>query len=182
MLRMNISTQPIHLDYTIRNAQLNLQTTRPKVQMEITPAILEIRQPHGELTIDQTPSRYSIGLKNIADFARDNAALGRQTSMDTIARIVEEGNQMTRIENRSNVIANIAANSSLSEAPDLTWARIAAPIIQYQANPVQFNPIAGKIIFTPQLGTVQVDYQPGKVDIRVIQYPSIEMSVVDVKV
>lgn len=182
MLQLNITTQPIRLDYNIQNAKLNLQTTPAKVQMETTPAMLEIRQPRGELTIDQYPSRYSIGLKNNADLARDNAALGKQSVRNAIARIVEEGNQYARIESKSNAFADIAAASSFSEVPGITLARIEAPDIRYQANPVQFNSIAGKVNSTLQPGTVQGDYQPGSVDIRVTQYPSIKFSTVDVKV
>ena len=182
MLQVNIITQPTRLDYTIRNAQLNLQSTRAKVQMETTSATVEIRQPHGELTIDSTPCRYSIGLKNNGDFARDNAAFGRQTARNAIARIVDEGNQMARIENKSDAIADIAANSGVSEVPGITLAHIDAPDIHYQANPVQFNPTPGEINVTIQPGTIQGDYQPGSVDIRVTQYPSIEFSTVDVKV
>lgn len=182
MLRLNISTQPIRLSYTTQNAQLNLQSSRPKVQMETTAATLEIRQPRGELTIDQTSLRYSIGLKNNVDFARDNAALGRQTVMDAIARIAEEGDQLARIESKSDALADIAADSAFSEVPEITWAHITAPDIHYQVNPVQFNGNAGKINFTILPGTVQGNYQPGSIDIHVTQYPSIEISVVDVKV
>lgn len=182
MLQINITTRPIRMDYTINNAKLNLQTTLPKVQMETTPATVEIYQPHGELTIDQTPCRYSVGLKNIADFGRDNATLGRQTVMGTIARIAQDGDQLARIQSKSNAIADIAANSTVSEVPDIMYGYIALPDIHYQANPVQFNPTNGKVDLTLQRGTVQGDYRPGSVDIRVIQYPSIEISTVDVKV
>lgn len=182
MLQINISTQPIRLDYTINNAKLNLQTTRPLVQMETVAATLEIRQPRGELTIDSYPCRYSIGLKNNLDFARDNAALGKQAAMDATARIAQEGTQYARIESGSDAFAEIAANATLSEVPGLTLGHIEAPDIRYQANPVQFNPSAGKVNFTVQPGTVQGDYQPGGVDIRVTQYPSIQFSTVDVKV
>ncbi|KGK90336.1 hypothetical protein DP73_06700 [Desulfosporosinus sp. HMP52] len=182
MIQININTQPIRTDYNIQNAKLNLQTTPPKMLMETTPATLEIAQPRGELTIDHTAYRYSIGLKNIADFSQDNAALGKQTAMETVARIVEEGNQMASIENGSNAVANIAFNASISNVPEITWAPIAAPDIQYQAKPAQINAYAGKVDFTHLKGEVQGDYRPGKVDIKVIQYPSIEFSTVDVKV
>ncbi|HWQ43950.1 MAG TPA: DUF6470 family protein [Desulfosporosinus sp.] len=182
MLQINISTQPIRLDYTIKNAQLNLQSPPPKVQTETTAATLEIRQPRGELTIDNTPCRYSIGLKNNADFARDNAALGKQTVMNAIARIAQEGTQYARIESNSNAFADIAANSSISEVPGITLAHIDAPDIRYQANPVQFNVTLGKINGTILPSPVQGDFQPGSLDIRVTQYPSIEFSTVDVKV
>jgi len=182
MLQISIITQPIRLDYTIQNAKLNLQSPPPNVQKETTPAKLEIRQPRGELTIDQTPCRYSIGLKNNVDFARNNAELGRKSVRNAITRIVQEGEQYARIESKSNAIANIAAESSLSKVPGITLAHIDAPNIRYKAYPVQFYPTSGKINLTIQPGTVKADYQPGSVDIRVSQYPSIEISAVDVKV
>lgn len=182
MLRINISTQPTRLDYTINNAKLNLQTTLPKVQIETTPATVEIRQPQGELAIDNYPCRYSIGQRNIADFAQDIATLGRQTAMDAIARIAQEGDQLARIQIKSNAIADIAANSTVSEVTDITYAHIASPDIHYEANPVQFNPTDGKVDLVLHRGTVQGDYQRGNVDIQVSQYPSIEISTVDVKV
>lgn len=182
MLQINITTRPTRLEYTIKNAQLNLQTTRPTLQMETTPPTLEISQPRGELTIDNTPCRYSIGLKNNTDFARDNSALGRQTAKDGIARIVEEGNQLAAIENKTDAIADIAAESTRSEIPGVTLAPIASPQITYQAKSVQFKPIDGKVNFRLQPGKVQGDYQPGSVDIQVSQYPSVEISAVDVKI
>ena len=182
MLQINISTQPIRLDYHSQNAQLNLHSTRPQLQMEQPSATLEIRQPRGELTIDTTPCRYSIGLKNNTDFARDNATLGRQTAMNTIARIAQEGNQLAGIENKSDALADIAAGSNIPEIPEIAWVHIDSPNIHYQANPVQLNVSVGKVNLTVQPGTVRGDYQPGSVDIRVTRYPSIEMSTVDVKV
>lgn len=182
MLRLDITTQPTLLSYNTRNAQLNQRTIRPVVQMETTPPVVETRQPQGELTIDMTPCRYSIGLKNNTDFVRDNAALGRQTVMDAIARIAQEGDQMARIENKTNALADIAANAMISEAPDITWAHIASPEISYQANSVQFNPMVGTLNYTVQPGKIEGDYQPASLDIQVTQYPSIKISVVDVEV
>ncbi|WP_407307280.1 DUF6470 family protein [Desulfosporosinus sp. SB140] len=183
MLQLNISTQTTRLDYNIQNARLNLQTTRPNLQMETTPSTLEMRQPYGELTIDSTPCRYSIGFKNNTDFARDNAEFGRQTAKNAIARIVEDGDKLAAIQNKTNAIADIAAkNSAHTEIPRVTLAYVALPNISYHAEPVQFTPIEGKINYNLEPGKVQGDYQPGSVDIRVSQYPSVEISVVDVKV
>lgn len=180
MLQLNITTQPIRLDYTLQKAQLNLQTSPANLQMETTPPTLEIRQPRGELTIDSTPCYYSLGIKNNTDFARDNAELGRQTLQETIARIVDKGNQFAQIQNKTNMIAELAVRRP--EKRELVLAPLAAPDIRYQANPAEINFIPGKLTLTPQPGGVQGDYQPGSVDIRVSQYPSIEITIVDVKV
>lgn len=182
MLRINITTQPIHMSVSTQNAQSNLHTTLPAVRQETTAATLEIRQPRGELTIDMTPCRYSIGLKNNTDFARDNAAFARQTAKETVDRIVQEGNQLAQIETKADAIVDIAASSTIAREQGITLIRIAAPEIHYKANPVQLNPTPGKVNYTFQPATVQGNYQPGSVDIQVSQYPSIEISTVDVKV
>ena len=182
MIRLNISQQPIKLDYTIQNAKLSLQSTPPQLEIRTTPAQLDIRQPRGELTIDSTPCRDSIGLRNNEGFARDNAQLGKRTVLETIARISQEGDRMAHIERKENAIAEIAADSNISSARDLVWAHIDSPSINYQTNPPIVNYTAGTLNYTFQRGTFHGDYQPGSVDIRVVQYPSLQISTVDVKV
>lgn len=182
MLRLSISTQPIKLDYNIQPARLSLATTRPELDMETTPATVEIHQPQGRLEIDQTPCRYSIGLKNNEDFTRDNAQQGKDTVMQAIAQTAEQGDRMAAIQNHENVVANIAAEAGYSDPPDVIWAHIDAPIIRYTAQPVEYDPVAGNVNDTFHPGSVQGDYQRGSVDIRVSQYPSIQISAVDVAV
>lgn len=180
MLRLTISSQPIKLEYTSQNAQLDQQTILPKLQLETTPATVEIHQSQGELTIDQTPCRYSIGLKNISDFSRDIANQGKQAVLDTIGSIAEDGDRMGAIENKGDSIAQMAADSTIEEPPGITLVPIDAPIIRYEANPVQFNPTPGKINYFVEPGTVNGDYHPGSVDFRITQYPSVQIGVVDV--
>lgn len=182
MLQLNITTQPIRLEYNLQNAQLNLQTNPPKVEMETIPPRLEISQPRGELTIDNTAYYYSVGRKNMTDFGRDNATFGRQEALKAIAATVEEGNRLAQITKPTNVIADLAFESRFSKRLEIDWAPIAAPDIRYQASPAQIEVIRGKVNYNPQPGVVQGDYQPGKVDIRVTQYPSVQISTVNVKV
>jgi hypothetical protein len=159
MLQLNIVTQPLRLEYNLQNARLNLQTTPPKVEMETIPPRLEIHQPQGELTIDSTAYYYSVGLKNMTDFARDNAALGRRVALEAIAATVEEGNRLAQITKPTNVIADLAFESRFSKHLELDWAPIAAPEIRYQANPPQIEVIRGKVNYSPKLGTVDGDFQ-----------------------
>ena len=150
--------------------------------METRPPELEIRQPWGELTIDQTEYRYSIGLKTIADFARDNAELGKQALQETVARIIDEGDEMARIEVNYNPIAEAAFAACVQEAPSFVWARTTPPEIRYQAMPAEIKVIEGQVSYSLQRGRVDGDYVPGRVDIQVLQYPSIQYSTIDVKV
>lgn len=182
MLQLNITSQPIRLDYSIKNAQLNLQTTLPKMEMETIPPRLEIEQPRGNLTIDNTAYYYSVGRKNLAALARDNADLGRRTALEAIGATVEEGNRLAQITKSTDAIADLAFESRFSRPSRIEWNLIAAPVIQYEASPARIEVIPGRVNYTPRAGVVNGDYQPGKVDIQVTQYPSVEISAVDIKV
>lgn len=174
MLRLNISQQYAKLDINTTRPVLNLQATSPQIQIDSEPAKLEIRQAKGELEIDNTPYRYSIGIKNIQEMARDNAQAGRQTALETIGRIAEEGNRLASIENGGNPIADMAAESSIVEAPEITWSHIEPPNINYRMTPAQIEVTPGKLDINLQRGTVDSNLQRGTVDIRIGQYQSIK--------
>lgn len=182
MLQIRINSTPIQLQYNIQNAQLDLQTKAPVVNMETIPPQLEIHQPQGKLTMDSTPFYYSIGLKNISDFARDNTTLARQKFLDSLARTVEEGHRMAQITNPANAFAEIAAQANFSEPVEITWAPLAPPDIHYEASPAEINVIPGEVNYDVQPAEVNGNYRPGMVDIRVVQYPKVEISTVDIQV
>ena len=183
MLQLQISTQPTRLVYSSHNAQPNPKTTQPLLTMETKPPLLEIHQPHGELTIDSTPCRSALGFKTNADFARDNAQYGQETALKTIGKIAQEGDRLSAIQNKANTIANIAAdNSRHTEIPRVTLNYVPLPQITYQAKPVEFNLDEGKVSYKLIPGTVQGDYQPAGIDFQVNQYAKVEYSTVDVEV
>lgn len=174
MLCLNISSQNAKLSINTTRTIFNLKITNPQIQIDSEPAKLDIRQAKGELEIDNTPYRYSIGIKNIQDMARDNAQAGRQTALETIRRIAEEGDRLANIANGGNPIADIAAESNVAEAPEITWAYIEPPSINYKVIPAQISVIPGKLDIDLQRGTVNSNLERGTVDIRVAQYQSIK--------
>lgn len=182
MLILNVATQPIKTEYAIQEAILNLQTTSPQVQISSEAATLDIRQPHGKLEIDPTPCRYARGIKNLADFSRDNAQAGRNAAMEAIGRTVEEGHRLANIESGENAVAAIAAETNTVPIPQTVLAYVPPPDIRYTPNPPQISFTAGKVDLTLQRGTVQVDVTPGTVDINITQYPSIKMWTTENKV
>ncbi|SMC39841.1 DUF6470 family protein [Sporomusa malonica] len=175
MLRLNISQQYAKIDITTERPFLGMKTTASKLDIQTEPATVEIRQPQGELEIDNRPFRASYGIKDHGEFLRDCAELGKQTALETIGRIAQEGDRLAAIETQENAIANIAAESSYPPAPEITWAHLEKPIIHYTAHPVEFTPIEGHVTINVEPGTLDMDYRPGTVNIRMAQYQSIKM-------
>jgi hypothetical protein len=181
MLQIRIEPHPIQLAYTTHNARLDLRTERAQVVIDATPARLDIRQPLGKLSIDQTPCRYAIGLKNLTDFSSDLTVTNRQAVLEGTGRAAGEGRRAALIENPANAFADIAADAMLDDMVELTMGWIPSPDISYEAQPAAINPIPGNLSYEVRPGGVQGEYQPGKVDIQVVQYPSLEITVVDVR-
>lgn len=182
MLQLNMKSYPIRLEYTIQNARLDMKTHLPKVEMENIRPQLQISQPSGKLTIDSTDYYHSIGIKTRAALSQENADRGKKAVLEGIAAIVEKGNRLAQISSPSNAIADMAFESRFKGKGELSFEPIVAPSIHYEASPAQIEVIPGKINYNLVRGRVDADYQPGKVDIQVTQYPRLDISIVDVKV
>ncbi|CQR70456.1 hypothetical protein SOV_39890 [Sporomusa ovata DSM 2662] len=179
MLTLNISQQYAKINITTARADMRLSTTRPQLMIDTEPAVVEISQPKGELEIDWEPFWSSIGLKTPSQFSRDCAELGRQTAMETIARIAQDGNRMAAIESKEDAMVAMAADSTLQPVPEVVWAHLEPPVIHYTARPPVFNPSPGSVKYNFVRGTVNMDYLPAQVNISMAQYSSVKMWVTD---
>ncbi|MDR3271123.1 MAG: DUF6470 family protein [Peptococcaceae bacterium] len=183
MLQIQISQQPILTQFTRRNAALNLTSTPAQVNIDAQPARLEMKNALGigQLSIDQTPCRYSLGMKTLTAFTADLKDERRQAFLDGVSRVVQEGYRAAQIENPQDAFAENAASLTISEPVQITLGWIQRPDISYEPAPLQFDPIPGVLSYTVTPGGVQGDYQPGSLDIQVVQYPQTQISVLDVQ-
>ncbi|KYZ76485.1 hypothetical protein AXX12_08615 [Anaerosporomusa subterranea] len=176
MLRLNISTQPTVLSASIQEPQINLRTTLPTVQLDTEAATLEISSPKGELSIDQTPCRYSLGIKNMSDFVRDFAQEGKNAVLAGIARMANEGDQLADISKYGgDPIVSLAIAHSTPAKGELTLGWIENPIISYQPKAVTFKATDPQVNLELKRGTVENNFQWGTVSFQVTQYPKITM-------
>ncbi|KKB41130.1 DUF6470 family protein [Bacillus thermotolerans] len=143
---------------TSQPAQMVISTERPRQSIEQPKAELVLQQPKPELTIrrtpakltiDQTKAREDVDLKSVFRRTEEAAQLGQRDALQGIARRAAEGDELMRIENKSNPIPSHAKRNS--EGPEK-----------------QFN-----IGWVPSHGSVKIDYTPGKVEIDVKTNPVI---------
>ncbi|MDF2636173.1 MAG: yviE [Pelosinus sp.] len=175
MLVINIATQPMKIELTPQHASLDLQTTKSQVQINSQSARVEISQPKGQLEIDQTQFRYAYGKKDMKDFIRDFAQEGRQAAMQAIASIAANGDRLANISSRENTIAAMSAESTIKPVGELTWVSVPPADIKYTPHYPVTNVADGNLNLSWQMGTVQGTYQPSKMNLDVVQYPTIKM-------
>ncbi|TYR80122.1 hypothetical protein FZC66_13400 [Priestia megaterium] len=102
---------------------------RVEIQIERTPS---------KLTIDQTKAWEEMNLKSILKRTKDEADKGRQAVLESIQRAVQQGEELMKIENKGNVIADQAKRNT-----------------EKQIHP-------SNIAFIPSPFSVKIDYQPAK--------------------
>ncbi|GIN85247.1 hypothetical protein J6TS2_16330 [Heyndrickxia sporothermodurans] len=133
-------------------AQIEMKTNSAKQTIEQPRAELDLQQPPAEMSINRTPSQFSVDstearadvdMKSIRRRIEEFAQNGYQEWLNGIARRAQEGNELMRIENGGNAIANIS-----------------------KQNGKLFSTFDFNIGFVPKLGNVKIDFEPSKLDIE----------------
>jgi len=178
--------------------QLQIQTTRGILGLQITKptqeieqpkatlsqqqpaAILEISTTRAQLSLDTTEVRADLDLKSTLRRSAENAQYGNQSVQGGIARRAEEGQQLARIENGGNAIAEIA-KQTITPSPAPLGIRFVSDRTKIQ---MSIQPGTTNINATPQkaVSDVQINkpihhYTQGKVTGEMEQWNSIQIDV-----
>lgn len=178
--QIQIQTTKAKLGLNIENPQQRIKQPTADLQIRQPAAEVSIRTTDGQLHIDSSQARRDLGLIGPLESSRNYAQKGKQAVLAGIARRAREGEQLASIENGGNAIQALAASK-------------ATP--QKKALGIKFVPSVGsvKTTYTPasvdinvQTNKAQIDatvnkpvhnYTPGKVSGYMLQYPSIEIDV-----
>jgi hypothetical protein len=164
--------------------QLNMKNRAARLEMHQEQAALEIETRRPVLEIDQYRSMAQMGYKKTADVTLELAQRGRQAAMEYIAAKSDEGNRLKAIEKGGNAIREIAMNKAW---PQKQRQGGFIPIVG-----PEFHATPGKVMLTPPPvknpvhigyeaqyipGELNIQYQPAKVEIYIMQYPEINFDI-----
>ncbi|MCI1858733.1 MAG: DUF6470 family protein [Sporolactobacillus sp.] len=182
---------------------LEMHQVYGRITMRTQPASLAIRQPHAEqsieqpkatltidrrpaqLTIDQSAAWHNLDLKSAIVRNRESAQAGRQTVLDGIARRAREGDELLHIEQKKgkNVLAQQAAARAAAAYIGTTYDTGHTPpflSVRYTIDPgylhvdwQRHNPQIQSTTHAPEY-----TYYPGDVQIKMAQYPSLDIRAV----
>ncbi|MCF6410149.1 DUF6470 family protein [Pseudalkalibacillus salsuginis] len=179
--------------------QIRIQSQPALIGLETTKGVQQIRQPKAEqsiqqpkadlnvkttkgiMTIDQTKAWNDMDLKSVFVRTEEAAHLGREDLLSGIARRAQEGDQLMRIENGGNPIAEQARVNSGGEMREwnIGWIPSAGSVkLNYWPANVDIDVQVNK----PNIETVakkpEHTYQPGKVDVFLRQRNSVSINFV----
>jgi len=182
--RIQMSQTYLQIGLNIQKPVQEIEQPKAELNLRQEPAILDIRQPLGELTIDSTRARQSIGIRTPMEFSDYNANFGKQKAMEAIAKINEDGDRLAAIDKGGNPIADIAAEGFFTATtPDIPPASNDEGVdVSYQARHAEINVETRGKTMDPQLNPPILKYTPGKVEGYVRQWNRLDISVMGLNV
>ncbi len=160
------------------SAQISIHTNKGQQSIEQPKAELSIEQPKADLKIETTPSTLSIDqteawadmdLKHISRRVAEMASQAKQDALEGIARRAQEGQQLMRIEDGGNPIADIAKKNSAKPIYPFNIGYIPSAgsvKIQYEPAKVNIDVTPNKPNINISINKPIIDYQPGSVDVQ----------------
>lgn len=180
---------------TTTDAKIGIETINARLERKSNPARMEIRQKQAlleietekpKIKIDQYEAFASAGRKNNLDLAVEIAQVGYQRVMEYIAEKAEEGDRLAAIHIKEDPIVEFGEKAVYVQQREFNIDFIpkARPKITVEEGEVKVELAGGsnaffdkvKINFVPH--TYDTKYIPGKVNIYMIQYPSVEIEYV----
>lgn len=180
--KLNIPKLQIHRI----DAKLGLSIQYPRQHIEQPPADLQIKQPpaelsinvqEGQLFIDASQARAEYGFKTIKELEKMAAKKGNQDLLDGIARRAKEGYQLMNIGKNNNALQSIAKSKISPKSKPLGIAFIPSAKVKLEYKPadVEINVTANEPIINTKINKPIHDYTPGKVNMELLQYPSVKI-------
>jgi len=168
---------------------LNLQIIKPTQEIEQPRASMNIQQPAAtlemsstrpQLSLDTTEARADIDMKSVRRRIEEHAQLGKQGVWEGTARRAQEGQQLLRIEQGGKMIADIAKQNATPPPAPLGIRFVGNRLnvqMSAQLGTTNIQATPQKPIIDVQMNKPIHNYTQGKVTGEMERYPSIQIDV-----
>jgi hypothetical protein len=164
---MAIGSISIHTD----NASVEMQTTKPELNMSQNHVKVQIKSELPRVIIDQTECFNTSGLKNNTALSLEISSEGYQHYLEYVQTTAEDGAALAAIERGGNPIKEIAVKNAYTEHTfGIVSMPSAGPRIDVTGDlKINFSPdilgTSNGVNFNVRLGTLDTRYIPGRVSI-----------------
>jgi hypothetical protein len=175
--QIQIRQQPAIMIIASEPGTQDIKQPGPTMEMQIERPKQEIRQPMGDLEIDQTRAWDALGQGPILEAMTRIYSQAKNEALRGVARIVENGNLMGDLRYKGNPIADIALQSTLehSEINYYGEASYDNVDIRYTMHKPEISVEDGKVNIYTRVNPPEIHYNRGKLDIYMKQYPKVEI-------
>jgi Family of unknown function (DUF6470) len=174
-------------------AKIGIKTTPPVQEIKQPPAELDLQQPPAEMKIETTPAKLTIDqtkawedmdLKHIFRRIEEFAQQGYEDWLEGIARVSRQGDELMRIEDGGNPIADQAKENSEDPIYDFNigWLPSLFSVkTNFEPAKVHIDVKVNKPINRTKINKPIINYTPGKVTIDLAQRNSLKIDFVNLR-
>lgn len=174
---IQVSTQSAQISWDVQRAKLEQSGNGVKtLQLSTTKPSLEMQTELPKIQIDQSACFEEAGRMGIKAFMDDAVSYGQQILSSSIARTVDQGNELSNIQNRYDPIPDQAlANAYDIFDKEFNYGAIpqSRPSISLSKGSVTTNFNPGEVNNSTPAQKVEFTYSPWKIDYYMKQYSSI---------
>nr|WP_083717512.1 DUF6470 family protein [Siminovitchia thermophila] len=161
----------------------SMHHVQPLLEIEQPPAELEIERTPAKLTIDQTKAWEDMNLKHVFRSIEENTDHAQQEYRKGVARRVDEGDEMMKIEDKnSNPIPEIAKRNIARplRTPNITFIPSFFSVkMSYEKAKLDYNWKVHQPRFEARFESPVIEYEPGEVIVEMVRRPSLKIDVVN---
>lgn len=176
--KIQIQSTKAQIGLNIQKSVQEIEQPRANLDLQQPKAIVTINTTKSELTIDAFEARESIGHKNTRSRTAETAQQGIQDALNGTARRAQEGNDLMRIENGGNPIVAHAESKGRQPYSSLNIKFIpqaGSVKVNFKPGQVNINVEPQKVINNTTINKPIHNYTPGKIDVEMLQYPSLKI-------
>lgn len=177
-MRLVINSQPALIGINTQNAQLTRTTTLPKIELKTEHAKVQVETTLPKLQIDQKQCFAESGLKGILQLASENASDSVSKMYEGVGIAAEQGNALTDIHLGGNPIADQAyynAYDQFLREFNMVTMPMSRPKITLIRGTINLQVKGGTVQKNYVKGELNSEYQPGKVEIYMLQKRQFEL-------
>ncbi|WP_066055855.1 DUF6470 family protein [Robertmurraya korlensis] len=176
--QIRLSSLPAKIQIDTQQGAVSIEQPKGTLEIEQPKADMNITRIPGKLTIDQTQARADVDMKSVRKRNEEAAQLGKQELLSGIAKRVQDGEELMRIENGFGAISSISKRASEGPSKEFGLGFIPkAGSVKVSYDPgrvdVKFDPNKPKINY--QANKPLISIQPTKVNVSIAQYASLEI-------
>lgn len=176
--KLQIQSTKAQIGLNIQKPVQEIQQPKANLVLQQPAAILSINTTKSKLSIDAYAARESRDYKNSISRTREIAQRSHQESLEGIARRAQEGKQLMSFENGGNPIAEQAKTRGRQPYSSLNIKFIpqaGSVKVNFEPARVDINVEPQKVINNTTINKPIHNYSPGKVNIEMLQYPSLKI-------
>jgi hypothetical protein len=178
MPQIQIHQQYAKIGMNTEPGKQSIQQPKPTYEMHRVDPQLEIRQPKGQLEIDQSRAWDALALGGNLETMSKMYAMGPEMALQGLARIVEQGNRMADISNPADPIPEFARdwNRTYEQFDFRGPASMDNVDLRYTKGDVSINVIPGRIEVNSHPNPPVISYERGKLNMYMLQYNKVEIT------